>query len=280
MVNYMRRKAYAKISLYLQVTGREDGNLQFKNILYPIDLFDMVYLEKSDSLIIESNKHFLPNDKRNTVYRAIMIMKKRYKIKDLFKVRIVKNIPAQSGLGGGSADAAAVIQMLNEMYHLELSDEELISVAKEIDEDTPFCLFNRPAVVEREGSKLEFIDTNLELYYILIKPKYGVSTKRFMKNFHKFNDDEENFTKCKEALIKNDYNLLVESTHNDFQKTVNKINRNVNKVSKHLQKLGLEGVCMSGSGTSVYGFTQDKDLVIKIHEELAFKYPFVKYGKI
>ncbi|WP_159518422.1 4-(cytidine 5'-diphospho)-2-C-methyl-D-erythritol kinase [Erysipelothrix urinaevulpis] len=276
----MRRKAYAKISLFLQVVGREDGKLHFRNILYPIDLFDMVYLDVSDELRIESNKTYLPNDKRNTVFKAVKLMKKRYKIKENFHIRIVKNIPAQSGLGGGSADAAAVIQMLNEKYDLQLSHEELISIGREIDEDTPFCLFNRPAIVEKEGSELTFIDTEISMYYLLIKPKYGISTKRFMKGFHIFSDDDEKFEQCYDALLTNDYNRFVNTTHNDFQKSVGKRNRNINRLVKKMNDYGLEGVCMTGSGTAVYGFSQDLDLVLKIHKDLALKYPFVKYGKI
>ena len=276
----MRKKAYAKLSLYLQVMERKNGNLQFRNILYPLDLFDMVYLEKSETLEIETDKKFLPNDKRNTVYRAVVLMKVKYNIKTNFKIRIVKNIPAQSGLGGGSADAAAVIRMIDELCELNLSDKELISVAKKIDEDTPFCLFNRPAIVSKEGSEIDFINTNLEMYYVLIKPKYGTSTKRFMKKFNKFNKEDKVFNQCLSAIESNNFNNLVMNTHNDFQKTVELKNKNINRAIQQLNDLGLEGVCMSGSGTAVYGLTQDVELARKIHSKLAFKYPFVKYGKI
>ena len=276
----MRKKAYGKISLYLQVLDRKNGNLQFRNILFPLDLFDMVYLEKSEVLEIETDKHFLPNDRRNTVFRAVELMKEKYKIKDNFKIKIVKNIPAQSGLGGGSADAAAVICMINEVYQLNLSDDDLIDVASEIDEDTPFCLFNKPAIVSEAGSGIEFINTEMEMYYVLIKPKYGTSTKRFMKKFNHFNDDDYKFNECLSAIESNDFEGLIKNTHNDFQKTVEMKNKSLNKAIRQLNDLGLKGVCMSGSGTGVYGLTQDVELARKIHKKLAFKYPFVKYGKI
>lgn len=276
----MRRKAFGKLTFYLQVVDRQEGKLQFKNILYPLDLFDMIYLEKNDVLKIETDKKFLPNDKRNTVFRAVEIMKQTFKIKDNFKIRIVKNIPAQSGLGGGSADAAAVIRMLDEMYNLKLSDSELINIAKQIDEDTPFCLFNKPAIVSEEGSGIEFIDTEMDLFYVLIKPKYGTSTKRFMKKYNEFSQGTNKFDQCLDALQTNNYHDLVKNTHNDFQETVAMKNKHMNKVIDKLTKLGLEGVCMSGSGTGVYGLTRDVALAREIHKKLVFKYPFVKYGKI
>ncbi|HZJ87425.1 MAG TPA: 4-(cytidine 5'-diphospho)-2-C-methyl-D-erythritol kinase, partial [Erysipelothrix sp.] len=98
----MRRKAYAKITLSLYAY-RDGDTLKFKNVIVPIDLFDVVYLEKNETMEISTNKSFLPNDKRNTVYLALDILKKKYNIQDNFKVKIVKNIPAQSGLGGGSS---------------------------------------------------------------------------------------------------------------------------------------------------------------------------------
>ena len=276
----MRRKAYGKITLYLKVTGRHQGNLHFDNITVPIDLFDMVYLEKNDRMEIKTDKSYLPNDKRNTVYQAISIMKERYHIKDNFAVKIVKNIPAQSGLGGGSADAAAVIHMLNDLYHLNLDNQALIEVGKMIDEDTVFCLFNQPAHIQGYGDKITFLENNMELHYLLIKPPYGISTKRFMKSFKNFSKDKSKASTIIEALKVGDFSSLVDSTHNDFQKNVMKRNKYIKKIIKDMQKYELEGVTMTGSGSSVFGLSQDQKKVQEAYEALVLKYPFIKYGKI
>lgn len=276
----MRRKAYAKLTLYLHAEKRVDNLLHFRNVIVPIDLFDMVYLDKSETMHIETDKKYLPNDKRNTVYKAISIMKERYSIKDNFKVRIIKNIPAQSGLGGGSADAACVINMLNEMYELKLSREELIDVAREIDEDTPFCLFNEPALVEGIGDVLTPIEMDFDLYYLLIKPGFGTSTKSFLKRFDRFEETSEGVEKTIEALASANEKDLYDLVHNDFQKPVTKKNSKLRKVSKQLNELGLEGICMSGSGTSIYGLTRDITLAQEAFQKIVFQYPFVKYGRI
>lgn len=276
----MRRKAYGKITLHLHVKGRSHGNLQFHNVTVPIDLFDMVYLEKSETMKIMTDKSYLPNDKRNTVFQAIRLMKEKYNIKENFSVRIVKNIPAQSGLGGGSADAAAVIRMIDEMYTLNLNEHELIELASQIDEDTAFCLFNKPAEVGGIGNELRFITTNLNLYYLLIKPPYGISTKRFMKSFDDFKEKDERLSQLIAGLKKNDYKQVVENTHNDFQKSVMKKNRYIKKISRDMEKLGLEGVTMTGSGSSVFGLSEDLKTVQSAYEALVLKYPFIKYGKI
>ncbi len=280
MVLFMRRKAYAKITLYLEVKDRIDGLLQFRNIIVPIDVFDMVYLDVHETMHIETNKSYLPNDRRNTVYKAIELMKERYNIKDNFKVSIVKNIPAQSGLGGGSADAACVINMLNEKYQLNMSRQDLIDIASQIDEDTAFCLFNQPALVEGYGEIVTPIPFNAEFYYVIVKPGYGVSTKSFLKKYSDFIDQDVSRKKLEKAMAAGNPEEIMPLTHNDFQITVTKKRKDLNKVVNQLKSLGLEGVCMSGSGTSIYGFTTDKEKAIKIYEKLVFKYPFLKYGKI
>lgn len=276
----MRRKAYAKITLYLEVKDRIDGLLQFRNIIVPIDVFDMVYLDVHETMHIETNKSYLPNDRRNTVYKAIELMKEKYNIKDNFKVSIVKNIPAQSGLGGGSADAACVINMLNEKYQLNMSRQDLIDIASQIDEDTAFCLFNQPALVEGYGEIVTPIPFNTEFYYVIVKPGYGVSTKSFLKKYSDFIDQDVSRKKLEKAMAAGNPEEIMPLTHNDFQITVTKKRKDLNKVVNQLKSLGLEGVCMSGSGTSIYGFTTDKEKAIKIYEKLVFKYPFLKYGKI
>ena len=276
----MRRKAHAKLTLYLHVKDRLDGLLHFKNVIVPIDLFDMVYLEVNDVMHIETDKKYLPNDKRNTVYKAITLLKSQYNIQDNFKVRIVKNIPAQSGLGGGSADAACVINMINDLYKLNLSRQELIDVARQIDEDTPYCLFDEPTLVEGYGEILTPLQFNTALYYVLIKPGFGVSTKSFLKRFDRFSDTEEAIDQLISAMEEGNHEEIFKLTHNDFQKTVMKKNSSLKKVIKQLDSLGLEGICMSGSGTSIYGLTQDVNVAIKAFEKTWHKYPFVKYGKL
>ncbi|WZU01718.1 hypothetical protein MGH68_00815 [Erysipelothrix sp. D19-032] len=126
----MRKKAYAKLTLYLHAKDRKDGVLHFQNITVPIDLFDMVYLDKHETMHIETDKTYLPNDKRNTVYKTLMILKRTYKISDNFKVRIVKNIPKTIWSGWWKCRCRNVIHMINDMYQLQMSDQAMIDVAK------------------------------------------------------------------------------------------------------------------------------------------------------
>lgn len=275
----MRRRAYAKVTLCLHVEKRVNDDLYFRNITVPIDLFDMVYLEKNEVMKIETDKHYLPNDNKNTVYKAIQLMKERYAIQDNFHVRIVKNIPSQSGLGGGSANAACVIRMLDEMYHLQLSREAMIDVAKQIDEDTPYCLFNEPAIVGGIGEELIPIVFPFEIYYLLIKPKFGISTKRFMKSFKAFRSDDK-FKACLEAMQEGDYELLTKNMYNDFQHTAMTKLHQMRRIIKSLERGNLEGITMSGTGSTVFGITKDLNRLRDYYEKVCLEHSFVKYGRI
>lgn len=276
----MRKKSYAKITLSLYAY-REDNILKFKNVIVPIDLFDMVYLEKNETMEISTNKNYLPNDKRNTVYLALDILKKKYDIEDNFKVHIVKNIPAQSGLGGGSSNAASIINMFDEMYHLDMSIHDKMEVAQMIDEDTPYCILSKPATVEGIGEIVNPFDLEMDLYYIIVKPGFGVSTKSFLR---KFNDTDPKFEhymdSMKDALIHSDYQAIIEHRYNSFQNTVTKRYTAMLKVIERLDSMGLDGVGMSGSGSVVFGLSESKEKVMEIFEKIVLEYPFVKYGKI
>lgn len=277
----MHRKAYAKLTFHLQVVGREGKKLQFQNLTVPIDLFDMVYVAKSPEMTIKTDKSYLPNDRRNTVYQAVTLMKNKYHIKDNFEITIRKNIPAQSGLGGGSADAAAVIQILNQMYALKMSDKEKIAIARQIDEDTPFCLFNRPSLVEGIGDILTPLRYHAEpLYYLLVKPPKGVSTKRFMRKYHSFQRNNEHLFKMAEAFENGQYKMMTSYLHNDFMDLVREKNKYIQKIEKDFEKLGLNAYTMSGSGSSVFAVSKSLEEVQRAQQKLVFEYPFVKYGRI
>ena len=142
----MKIKAYAKINLYLDVVRkRQDGYHDLEMVMIPIDLFDVLEITIAEDTIMECDKAYIPVDERNTVIKAYHLMKETFSIQDHHHIRLVKNIPAQAGLAGGSTDGAAVIRIFNEMYHLNLSDQQMIDLAVQVGADVPFCLFETTA---------------------------------------------------------------------------------------------------------------------------------------
>jgi 4-diphosphocytidyl-2-C-methyl-D-erythritol kinase len=122
-------KAPAKINLGLDVLGkRVDGYHELEMVMSSVDLADRLIMEEleEDKIIIETNKAFLPIDKRNNVYQAASIVKNRYGIKKGILIRIKKNIPVAAGLGGGSTDCAAALRGMDRLWQLNLTLPELI----------------------------------------------------------------------------------------------------------------------------------------------------------
>ena len=124
-------KAPAKINLGLDVLGkRADGYHELEMVMSSVDLADRLIMEEleEDKIIIETNKAFLPIDKRNNVYQAASIVKKRYGINKGILIRITKNIPVAAGLGGGSTDCAAALRGMDRLWQLGLTMPELIDI--------------------------------------------------------------------------------------------------------------------------------------------------------
>ena len=145
-------KAPAKINLGLDILGkRPDGLHELAMVMASIDLADRLYLEEipENKIIIETNKAFLPTDKKNHVYEALELVKERFEIKQGLRVKIHKEIPVAAGLGGGSTDSAAALRAVNRLWNLGLSVKELASLGAEVGSDVPYCVYGQTSLVER-----------------------------------------------------------------------------------------------------------------------------------
>lgn len=277
----MKTKAYAKINLYLDVVSkRSDGYHDLEMVMIPIDLFDVLEINIADETGMECDKAFIPVDERNTVIKAYHLMKSAFGILDNHHIRLVKNIPAQAGLAGGSTDGAAVIRIINEMYHLELTDQQMIDLAVQVGADVPFCLFETTAKVEGIGEIVTPINRSLDFYLFLIKPKFGISTKALFEQF-KINDVKgTSFKSLVHALESNDYTGLCSSVYNRLQQEAIRVNPQIGKIVNELLDFGFDCAAMTGSGSVIYGVTKDEDLVNRAVDAFVFKYPFVKKARI
>lgn len=258
----MKDRAYAKINLALDVVGRrEDGYHELKMIMVPINFYDVLELIPSEEMTMEMNRSYLPTNDKNTVIKAIRIMQRDYNIPHNFHCVLNKHIPTRAGLAGGSADAAAAIRILNRMYRLYLSDEELIRIGKEVGADVPFCLFNQPAYVEGIGEKLTLFENHTDFDILLVKPRLGVSTKDAFEIIDKENPIHPDCLVMKEALENDDYDGVISALGNSLEDASLQLVEDIKKVKERLVDFGFDGVLMSGSGSTVFGITKDKNLL-------------------
>lgn len=257
----MIEKAYAKINLCLDVIRRrEDGYHDLRMVMVPVNFYDLLTVEKSDKTSLTLNRSYIPVNEKNTVIKAIRLMQERYGITSEYACTLKKQIPTQAGLAGGSADAAAVIRVIDRMEGLHLSREELIDLGKQVGADVPFCIFNEPCLVEGIGDILTPISWNPDFMFLLVKPRAGVSTSAAFKALD-FNDIvHPDCLKMVEALRRNDYEGIVGSLGNSLEKVSLEMVREIREIKDDLEYYGFDGVLMSGSGSTVFGITKSERL--------------------
>ena len=248
----MKRKAYAKLNLFLNVKGkREDGFHDLEMINITIGLADEIDYELTDSEIIceTSNKDL--NGKNNLAYKVAVYLKKAFNVKKGVKIFIDKKIPVGGGLGGGSTDAATTLEALNELWNLNLSFEQLFEISKKFGSDTPYCLYKGPAIVRGTGYDIEPIDLDISQYEIsLYSPKINVSTGNVFTNLESFN--KYSLEDAIKHLTSNNYDEFVLGLKNDLEETVFKLYPGVKERYELLMKAyGKKGLFMTGSGSAL-----------------------------
>lgn len=278
----MKVRAYAKVNLALDVVKkREDGYHELDMIMAPIDLHDLIYIYPIEKgIIIESNNHKMPTDERNIMYKVARILIDRYHISKGVKIFIYKHIPTQAGLAGGSADGAAVLKSMNKMFHLNLTLDELARIGKEVGADIPFCIYEKLALVRGIGEKLEFIQNDFQCYFLLVKPKKGVSTQ---KSFGMLNLKEAKhppILKMKEAIENNNFNQVISCLGNTLEEPSIHMVKDIAQIKKEMLELGFDGALMSGSGSCVFGMTKDQNIAKQGYAYFKNKYKFVRIAKI
>lgn len=278
----MKIRAHAKINLALDVVRRrEDGYHELDMVMTPIELHDLIYIDKIEKGIeITSNSYKVPTDERNIMYKVAKILIDRFHIDQGIKIHIYKHIPTQAGLAGGSADGAAVLKAMNWMFHLGLTFKELAEIGKEVGADIPFCVYERMAVVKGIGEKLDFINSDFDCYVMLVKPKKGVSTPKAFQSLDLENAIHPYIEEIKEGIITNDYEKVVNHLGNTLEKPSIKMVKQIEEIKQDLLELGFDGALMSGSGSCVFGLTQNKEIVDKSYNTLKNKYFYVRKSKI
>lgn len=267
-------KAHAKINLALGVVGkRSDGYHLLESIMLPLELHDRVEVEIIPSnyggTFITCDDISVPTDETNLVHKAFALMKQKFNFKQEFRIHIHKIIPLSAGLGGGSADAAAVINALNRILKLNLSRENLIDIAYQIGADVPFCLFNRPAYVTGIGEKLEEIKCHDRYYVLLAKPKEGLSTRQIFNDYDTMQIDKKvDMKELKAALQKGDDQDIAGNMINALEEPAFIRMPSVQKIKEKLVELGFTKVLMTGSGTCVVCLSKDLKALQKAESEI------------
>lgn len=192
----------------------------------------------------------------------------------------MKHIPSQAGLAGGSADGAAVIKAMNRLFKLHMSYEDMVELTKDIGSDIPFCIYNRLAVVKGKGEQFEFIHSSFNTNFLLVKPSRGVSTKRSFNALDMSTALHPDINKMKSALIHEDYQGVVETLGNTLEEPSINFVPEIENIKKEMLELGFDGALMSGSGSCVFGMTNDEEILLRGYKHFKESYYFVRTTKL
>jgi 4-diphosphocytidyl-2-C-methyl-D-erythritol kinase len=253
-----------KINLGLHITGkRTDGFHNLETVFYPVAIKDALEIIPStldtDIKFSASGKTVNVQDDDNICVKAFRLLKKDFPQLPNIKMHLHKNIPMGAGLGGGSADASAVLVMLNDMYALNMSTEKLIAYALQLGSDCPFFIHNKACFATGRGEVLEPIQIDLSNYKILIvNPGIHVNTGAAFKGL-----DANNFSPAGalEATVKGDILTWKQNLKNDFEKLVFEQHPTIEKIKDNLYAQGALYSAMSGTGSTVFGIFEKSTMI-------------------
>lgn len=255
-------KAFAKINLTLDVLGkRPDGYHNVDMVMQSISLCDQIVLEKNslEGIALSCNRRDIPTNESNTAYKAAKLFFDYAGIKKGATIYINKKIPSQAGLGGGSADAAAVLHGLNNVFEAGFSLDELCEVAKHVGSDVPFCVHGGTMLATGTGTTLSALSPMPYCVYIVIKPPVDVSTAEAYRrcDLRDLSDKKTHSTMLIRAIEDEDIAEISKHLYNDFEEVMDILL--VSQIKNTLLKKGAKGALMTGSGSAVYGVFDNID---------------------
>ncbi len=255
-------KAYAKINLFLEVCDKRSDNYHnIDSIMQTVSLFDLISIHKSDVITL-SNNVGLPNDKTNLAYKAATSFFDYTDIKCGAQIDIIKSIPMSAGLAGGSADAAAVLRGLNDLYSTHLSVDTLCKIGAKIGADVPFCIVGGTCLTKGIGDVLRKCSPMPECYILVSKMGEGVSTPYAYSEIDNSRAVSKYATKNSDNMIaeleKQNLFGIIDNFYNAFEAVVEPIRPMIYEQKRVMNESGALSAMMSGSGPSVFGIFLNK----------------------
>ncbi|MCD6098756.1 4-(cytidine 5'-diphospho)-2-C-methyl-D-erythritol kinase [bacterium] len=259
--------AYAKLNLALYVVGlRKDGYHEIVSIVQGIDLADEVSVAKrvDKNITVETTRPDVPAGEKNIAYKAAAVMQSLFDIPYGFDISIEKTIPPESGLGGGSSDAAAVIMAINQLSSLGLGYAKMAEIGAGIGSDVPFFFSTGSALVSGRGEKVKDIKLPFGYTVIIVKPDIGISTKwayENIKNSLTRPDLGINFAGLGRESF---FRFLREGAKNSFEPVVFSRYPELRRIKERLEEVGVVHAGLAGSGSAVFAICCDSSQAYSI----------------
>ena len=271
----MLLKAFAKINWSLDITGvRSDGYHLMDMVMQPVSLADEIELTPASDLRIYTDGNPPSRaDHTNLAWRAADLLRRTSGTDAGVRISLHKSIPMGAGLGGGSADAAAVLFGLNRLWHLNLSSEKLEEIGLSLGADIPFCLRGGLVRTRGIGELLEDRPCAINYWLLVFQPCRALSTREIFENYHASaslqRPDTENVLS---ALASGDSSLLAASVGNVLESVSSVRCPEIPEAVSALKAAGAFAARMTGSGSAVFGVFRSRTLAEKARAMLSPRY--------
>ena len=276
--------AYAKLNLTLDVLGkREDGYHDLQSVMQTISIRDDIEIDvgtgKPWRLLCSDET--LPADERNLAWKAADVFcRTMNRDPDGLEIRIVKRIPSGAGMGGGSADAAAVLRALNRHYGEPLSVLALAELGAQVGSDVPFCVLGGTAMVEGRGERLRKLPNMPDCIFVVCKPDFSVSTPELYEKIDRVAIPQRPDNRAMEtALLAGDLGAVAENLCNVFDPVVTSEHLELNYIKSICHSYGALNQQMTGSGSAVFAILPNFEYAAVVCNMLKDNYPKVFIAK-
>ena len=272
--------AFAKLNLTLDVLGkRADGYHDLQSVMQTISIRDDVEIDVGTGKpwVLRCDKEGIPTDETNLAWKAAKIyLDAVHQDPDGLEIRITKRIPSQAGLGGGSADAAAVLRALNKHYGNPLSILALAELGSLVGSDVPFCTVCGTAMVEGRGERLRKLPDIPDCVFVVCKPDFSASTPELYGKLDETAIARHPDNRAMEsALLAGDLEKVAELVWNVFDPVVTADHLELNYIKSIMNSYGSLGQQMTGSGSAVFGILPNFEYAAVVCNMLKENYPQV-----
>ena len=276
--------AFAKLNLTLDVLGkRADGYHDLKSVMQTISIRDDIQIDigTGESWKLTCTMEGIPTDERNLAWKAAKVFfDTTGKDSDGLSIHITKRIPVEAGLGGGSADAGAVLRALNRHYDNPFSILALAELGASVGSDVPFCTLCGTAMVEGRGERLRKLPDLPDCCFVVCKPEFSVSTPELYRKLDEsVIGQRPDHQAMESALLAGDLGLIAENICNVFDPVVTKEHLELNYIKSIFNSYGSIAHQMTGSGSAVFGIVPNFEYAAVICGMLKDNYPQVFIAK-
>ena len=276
--------AFAKLNLTLDVLGkREDGYHDLKTVMQTVSIRDDIEIDVGTGKpwALECDMEGIPCDERNLAWKAAKVFcDAAKKDPEGLTIRITKRIPSGAGMGGGSADAAAVLRALNNHYGNPFSIFALAELGAQVGSDVPFCVVCGTAMCEGRGERIRMLPNMPDCIFVVVKPEFSVSTPELYKKIDEVAIPKHPDNQAMEsALLAGDLEKVAHNLYNVFDPVVTQDHLELNYIKSLFHQYGAVGYQMTGSGSAVFGIVSEFEVAAVICSMLKENYPNVYIAK-